>query len=72
MEDLNYLLRRQQEERSRAEGACCPKAREAHEKLAELYENRLGDAAPDKVTVSARAVERSWELLKMPFSKPRD
>ena len=46
MEDLNYLILRQQEERSRAEGASCPEAREAHEKLAEFYENRIRAGAP--------------------------
>jgi hypothetical protein len=43
MEDLNYLFRRQQEERSRAERASCAEARDTHERLAELYEDRIRD-----------------------------
>lgn len=43
MEDLNYLVHRRKEERNRAEAAACLKAREAHEMLAEFYENRIRD-----------------------------
>lgn len=43
MEDLNYLVHRRKEERDRAKAASCPKAREAHETLAEFYENRIRD-----------------------------
>ena len=54
MKDPNYLFHRQQEERSRAEGASCPKARDAHEKLAELYENRIRDITGRPMNVSPR------------------
>lgn len=43
--DLNYLLFRQQVERSMAASADCDAAREAHEALANEYESRIGMAA---------------------------
>jgi hypothetical protein len=39
--DLNYLLHRQQVERSRADGASCDEARRAHAELAALYERAI-------------------------------
>ena len=39
--DLNYLLHRQQVERSRADAASCDEARRAHAQLAGLYENAI-------------------------------
>jgi hypothetical protein len=36
--DLNYLLLRQQVERTRAEAADCDQAKDAHEELAKRYE----------------------------------
>lgn len=39
--DLNYLLYRQQVERSLANSAACPQARDAHAGLAALYEARI-------------------------------
>ena len=39
--DLNYLLYRQQVERTLAESAACPEARAAHAELAALYEARI-------------------------------
>lgn len=39
--DLNYLLRRQQVERSRAEAAASEAARKAHEELARKYEQEI-------------------------------
>jgi hypothetical protein len=39
--DLNYLLHRQQVERSRAEGASSEAAREAHRELAHQYEEQI-------------------------------
>ena len=80
MEDLNFLYLRQQQERSRAEDASCPRSREAHERLAECYESRIrayrtvgsadgGQGLADYVPASLRAVERSRELLNMPYSK---
>lgn len=41
MEDLNYLLRRQQQERSLAMAAASAKARKAHARLAQLYQKRI-------------------------------
>lgn len=40
--DLNYLLHRQQVERSRADHASCDEARTAHAQLAALYEDAIG------------------------------
>jgi hypothetical protein len=51
MEDLNYLFRRQQEERSRAEDASCPRARDTHERLAELYEDRIRDLTAGQTNI---------------------
>ena len=39
--DLNYLLHRQQVERSRTDAAACDEARRAHSQLAALYENAI-------------------------------
>lgn len=39
--DLNYLLYRQQVERSRADAASCEAARAAHAQLASLYEDAI-------------------------------
>lgn len=41
MKDLNYLLYRQQIERSRSCSSACPEARAAHEQLAGLYEAEI-------------------------------
>ena len=43
MEDLNYLLRREQEEILRADFASCPAARTAHHGLAQGYARRIRD-----------------------------
>jgi hypothetical protein len=39
--DLNYLLKRQQEERTRAAGAICDASRLVHEALAAQFENEI-------------------------------
>jgi hypothetical protein len=39
--DLDYLLRRQQEERMRAKSATCDSARAVHEALAAQYETQI-------------------------------
>ena len=39
--DLNYLFRRQQVEHSLSQRATCQEAREAHARLAELYEESI-------------------------------
>ena len=41
--DLNYLLHRQQVERTRAEAAESEEARIAHEQLARCYETRINE-----------------------------
>lgn len=41
MDDLNYLFKRQQQERSNAERALSDDARRAHAELAGFYENRI-------------------------------
>ena len=45
--DLNYLLHRQQVERSRAEAAVNEAARAAHEELAKQYEERIEELTSD-------------------------
>jgi len=51
-EGLNYLFYRQQVERSRAEGASCPMARDAHQRLAAFFENRIYDLTCGRITIS--------------------
>ena len=51
--DLNYLLFRQQVERSRAEAAASNAVREAHMQLARSYEQRI-----DAVTAESFAIAR--------------
>jgi hypothetical protein len=41
VDDLNYIFHRQQQERERALAASSDEAREAHERLADMYENRI-------------------------------
>jgi hypothetical protein len=48
--DLNYLLYRQQVERSLAQNAACPEARDAHAELAALYEARIERATKGNLT----------------------
>jgi hypothetical protein len=43
MEDLNYLLKREQEELLRAQWATCSAARAAHQGLARGYAGRIRD-----------------------------
>jgi hypothetical protein len=52
VEDLNYLFYRQQVERSGAEGASCPIARDAHQRLAEFFENRIYDLTCGRIKIS--------------------
>lgn len=47
--DLNYLLHRQQIERSRAQSAGCYQARSAHAALAALYEQAIEELTKGKV-----------------------
>jgi hypothetical protein len=54
VEDLNYLFYRQQVERSRAAGASCPIARDAHERLGEFFENRIYDLTCGRIMISPR------------------
>ena len=58
--DLNYLFRRQQVERSRAETADSDAARQAHEELAARYERQIEDQTDGSVrfpSVGALTVE---------------
>lgn len=48
--DLNYLLHRQQVERTRAEAADSEEARIAHEQLARCYEAMIVDASGGKLS----------------------
>jgi hypothetical protein len=47
--DINYLLLRQQTERSRAEAATSKDARKIHEQLASEYERLIEDATGGRV-----------------------
>lgn len=53
MDDLNYLFRRQQEERARANSASCLEAQEAHRKLALFYEKRIETLTDGRVVIAA-------------------
>jgi hypothetical protein len=48
--DINYLLARQQAERSRAETATSEEARKAHEQLANEYERMIEDATEGRIS----------------------
>lgn len=48
--DINYLLARQQAERSRAESATTEAARKAHEQLASEYERMIEDATQGRIS----------------------
>lgn len=41
MEDLNYLLKREQEELLRSQSALCPEASWVHRRLADGYNRRI-------------------------------
>lgn len=51
--DLNYLFHRQQVERTRAEAADSDEARQAHEQLAQRYEERINRATDGAFTFPA-------------------
>lgn len=53
--DLNYLLHRQQVERSRADHASCDEARTAHAQLAALYEDAIGKLTDGNISFLAVA-----------------
>ena len=57
--DLNYLLYRQQVERTVAESAACREARAAHAELAALYEARIERATRGNLRFIPVA-QRSW------------
>ena len=42
----DYFARRAREEEGAAAASSCPEAREAHEKIAKLFERRANDADP--------------------------
>ena len=52
--DLNYLFQRQQVERSRARAAANHAARQAHEELADRYEEQI-----ERLTAEGFSVRRS-------------
>ncbi len=51
--DLNYLLHRQQVERSRAQAATAEDARAAHEAMARKYEEQINELTSDEFSLSA-------------------
>lgn len=57
--DINYLLHRQQVERTRAEAAESDEARTAHEQLARCYEAIILDATNGKLNFSEDAASSS-------------
>lgn len=61
--DLNYLLHRQQVERSRADHASCDEARTAHAQLAALYEDAIEKLTNGNISFlqsRERARTRNW------------
>lgn len=48
--DINYLLLRQQTERSRAQAATSDVARKIHEQLADEYERLIEDATAGRIS----------------------
>jgi hypothetical protein len=48
--DINYLVLRQQMERSRADGATSEIARKIHEQLANEYERKIENATDGRIT----------------------
>jgi hypothetical protein len=57
--DLNYLFFRQQVERIRAETAASDAARQAHEGLAEAYEEQIEDSTAETFTLAANETHQS-------------
>ena len=57
--DLNYLLHRQQVERSRAEAAESEEARIRHEQLARCYEVQIDQATSDEFKIAADSLPMS-------------
>ena len=55
--DLNYLLGRQQVERTRAEAATSRAAREAHEEMARQYEKEIERLTEGRVAIGPPAGE---------------
>jgi hypothetical protein len=55
--DLNYLLHRQQVERSRAEAATADEARAAHEALARKYEAQINELTAEEFSLPAERTE---------------
>jgi hypothetical protein len=53
--DLNYLLKRQQEERSRATAAVCEASRIVHEAMAVQFENEIRRLTDGRVNLFASA-----------------
>ncbi len=51
VDDLNYIFQRQQQERQRAEMASCAEARKAHQRLAEMYEDRIRELTSRRMAV---------------------
>ena len=51
--DLNYLLRRQQEERIRADTATCDQSRAAHEGLAVQFEEQIRRLTDGRLNLAA-------------------
>ena len=51
--DLNYLLRRQQEERIRADAATCDQSRAAHEGLAVQFEGEIRRRTDGRLDLAA-------------------
>lgn len=57
--DLNYLLHRQQVERSLAESADGEEARIAHEQLARCYEAQIDEVTAEEFKIAADKAPRS-------------
>jgi hypothetical protein len=57
--DLNYLLHRQQVERSLAQAASSEAAREVHQELARKYEQQIEQLTGGHFTIAANETQRS-------------
>jgi hypothetical protein len=54
MDDLDYLSRRQQQERARARSSNCTQAHSAHEQMAASYQEQIGHLTNGRVIIQPR------------------
>lgn len=59
MDDLNYLFKRQQQERTSSARARSVPAKQAHEGLARLYEQRICELTEGRIVIGNASIELS-------------